>query len=167
MRHRRDTCGVIRAIMKWPPSVLTAAARWAKMITVTVMCTAPITRVTISGPTSAIARNPVTLTAMVLPVQANPPITYTWSPAPVSGNKAASRRFITGPMSDRTRCRFTATNCGGAITDGHAIAVIDNDPPTWTLEVPTIWVNSSRPKSCSMLTIRLRGWMSLPLSTRC
>lgn len=114
-------------------------------ITVTVMCTAPITRVTISGPTSVIARNPVTLTAAMLPLAANLPITYTWSPTPVLGQGSAQAVYNWIDVGSHP-VSLTATNCGGAIMDGHTILVVDSDPPTWTLEVPTDWVNSQSPQ---------------------
>ncbi len=71
--------------------------------------------VSISGPTLAPVNRPCLYTAMVSPVTASVPITYTWSPDPQSG-QGTSRATYTWSVTGAQTITVRAENVMGAVT---------------------------------------------------
>lgn len=85
-------------------------------------CSVPLSGVTINGPTTGYTGTTYAFNAAIVPANATAPITYTWSPEPVSGQGAPSASY-TWAMTGAKTISLTATNCGGTATDGHTIAI--------------------------------------------
>ena len=78
-------------------------------------CTAPLTGVTISGPSGGTLNKQYTFTAGPEPANATSP-TYTWSTGGlVSGQGTASAKYSWSTVGEKT-VSVTATNCGGTAT---------------------------------------------------
>jgi hypothetical protein len=80
----------------------------------------PVTGVSISGPVSGTIDTAYDFTAIVSPLDASTPITYTWSPGPVSGQGAALASYSWGTPGVKT-ITVTAANSGGSATGTHTI----------------------------------------------
>jgi fibronectin-binding autotransporter adhesin len=91
-------------------------------------CSRPLGSVTISGPTDGYTDTLYTLASTIVPADATPPITYTWTPAPVTGQGASSAQYEWAAPGTYT-VTLTAENCGGVVTDTHTITISDT-PPT-------------------------------------
>ncbi len=81
-----------------------------------------LTDVLIQGPTSGYTDTLYTFSAVVAPTGATPPITYTWSPEPESGQGTASARYRWSALGDYN-LSLAAGNCGGSDTDAHTITI--------------------------------------------
>jgi hypothetical protein len=103
-------------------------------------CPRPLTGVSISGPASGTAGLVHTFTAVITPASASQPITYTWSPAPASGQGTASASYQWTTVGVKT-VNLTAENCGGSASDAHTIDV-GGSTPTSDLDVTLTVVNS-------------------------
>ncbi len=89
-------------------------------------CPAPLSGVTLSGPTAGYTGTAYTFTAAVAPAEATQPITYVWR----TGERVITH---TGGASDTAVLSWTvagvqvitvtATNCGGTVTATHAITL--------------------------------------------
>ncbi len=75
-------------------------------------CAHPLTNVSISGPASGYTNTAYIFSASLAPANATPPITYTWSPAPQSGQGTASATYQWNTTGAKT-ITLTAENCGG------------------------------------------------------
>ena len=84
-----------------------------------------LTGVSITGPTEGSTGAFYVFTAAVTPAGATPPIVYTWSPAPASGQGSASATYTWATEGAKT-INLSATNCngGGTASDDHLIAII-------------------------------------------
>lgn len=81
--------------------------------TITVVAEAiPVTGAQISGPTQLVVDNVYDYTGTVSPANATGPITYTWSPEPLSGQGTANAAYSWSSAGPRT-ITFTAQNSGG------------------------------------------------------
>jgi len=86
------------------------------------MPTIPVASVAIDGPTTGIRSSLYTFTAVVNPTNASAPLTYQWSPTPVSGQGTASARY--GWASTGTKTITVIVSNGGApTTDTHTINI--------------------------------------------
>lgn len=81
----------------------------------------PISDVSITGPTVGYTGTLYAFTAAVIPSNATPPITYTWSPAPDVGSSAVVS--YTWATTGTKAITVTAENCGGSDTDPHTITI--------------------------------------------
>jgi uncharacterized repeat protein (TIGR01451 family) len=86
------------------------------------VCPGPLTDVGISGPSSGYTGTLYTFTAVISPTDATEPITYTWSPEPISGQGAASAGYQWATPGVYT-LTLAAENCGGAVGATHAITI--------------------------------------------
>ncbi len=84
-------------------------------------CTA-LTEAGITGPTSGYTGTQYAFTAAITPANASTPITYTWSPAPASGQGSATARYTWATLGVKT-VTLTAQNCGGSDTATHDITL--------------------------------------------
>ncbi len=84
-------------------------------------CPRPLTGVAIDGPVSG-TLTLYTFTASITPTDATPPITYTWSPTPASGQGTATASYRWATTGTHT-VSVTAVNCGGTASDTHAVTV--------------------------------------------
>ena len=82
----------------------------------------PLTRVTISGPTAGITNTAYSFTANISPITATAPITYTWMPAPDSGQGTSSASYTWTTVGTKT-ITVTAQNTVNMVTDTHAITI--------------------------------------------
>lgn len=78
----------------------------------------PLTGVTINGPLTGALNESYPFSATISPTTATPPITYTWSPAPESGQGTASVTY-TWPVTGAKTITVTAAHAGGVVTDTH------------------------------------------------
>jgi CSLREA domain-containing protein len=94
-----------------------------QLITVADVCTA-VTGVAISGPTTGLVGVPYTLHADVTPPDAGTPLTYTWSPAPDSGQGTANASY-TWDTAGWYSVMVEVSNCGspGVLYDTHNITI--------------------------------------------
>jgi len=86
-------------------------------------CTA-LTGVSISGPTEGYTGAHYTFSAAVTPAGATPPIVYTWSPEPASGQGSTAATYTWTAAGTQT-ISVTASNCsgGGTASDDHGITL--------------------------------------------
>ncbi len=80
----------------------------------------PVTGVSIGGPGTGTINTAYAFTAMVSPLDASTPITYTWSPGPVSGQGTAVASLSWSTPGVKT-ITVTAANSGGSATGTHTI----------------------------------------------
>jgi PKD repeat protein len=90
-------------------------------------CPAPLADVAIAGPTKGYTDTTYTFTGSIQPISPTRPMTYTWTPAPLSGQGTLTSTYQwletgTHPIT------LTAENCGGIVTDTHIIT-IEASPP--------------------------------------
>jgi hypothetical protein len=83
----------------------------------------PVRSVTLSGPTIGVTNTVYTFTAMVSPLTATTPITYTWSPTPGSGQGTAMATYTWLTTGTKT-ITITAANGGGGANNTHAINIV-------------------------------------------
>jgi parallel beta-helix repeat protein len=105
-----------------------------------VICT-PLTGVTITGPTSGYTGAYYEFTAVITPTGATPPVVYTWSPEPASGQGSDTATFSWTDEGEKI-ISITASNCasGGTASDEHVIAIIGG--VEWQyIYLPVVWKN--------------------------
>ena len=95
--------------------------------------------VIIAGPNSGETDTAHAFSASISPADATPPIAYTWSPEPESGQGTANATYRWETEGEYT-ISLSAGNCGGAVSDSHTIAVQDRQSEVRTL----ILVNRER-----------------------
>ncbi|MCP4540806.1 MAG: PKD domain-containing protein [Chloroflexi bacterium] len=91
-------------------------------ISTSITCSHPLLGVSINGPTSGYTNTQYSLTAALNPANATTPVTYTWSPAPLSGQGTPSAVYQWAITGTRT-ISLTAENCGGIFNDAHTITI--------------------------------------------
>jgi hypothetical protein len=122
----RYSAANLAAIVHEPNQTVTAggftAVFPANSITLFVLSSGggPVTGVNISGPETGTIDTAYDFTAMVSPLDASTPITYTWSPEPVSGQGTAIASFSWSTPGIKT-ITVTAANSGGSATGTHTI----------------------------------------------
>ena len=82
----------------------------------------PPNRVDIAGPTTGLVHETYGFGATVYPTAPTPPIAYTWSPTPTSGQGTGTATYEWTTAGVKT-IAFTATNAGGTVTGTHVITV--------------------------------------------
>lgn len=82
----------------------------------------PLEGVSITGPVFGVVDMNYTFTATVSPSTAMPPITYTWTPSPVSGQATATATYRWDTPGAKT-ITVTAQNVGGLADATHSIMV--------------------------------------------
>jgi hypothetical protein len=108
-------------------------------VEVTVQLWQAPTAVTVSGPTTGYTGTNYAFTAEVTPDTATTPITYTWAPAPMSGQGTASVAYqwmVTGTYA----ITVTAENAAGVVSGTHSIEI---DPLPDTCLSPVTGVSIS------------------------
>jgi len=103
-----------------------------------------ITDVILSGPTSGYTNTAYPFAANATPSGASTPITYTWTPAPVSGQNTASASYswaITGTQT----LTLTAENCGARVTKSHTLTIVVRTISTQYVYLPIILRNYGTP----------------------
>ncbi|MBN1886383.1 MAG: hypothetical protein JW850_00270 [Thermoflexales bacterium] len=81
-----------------------------------------LAEVEIDGVTSGYIDTPYTFSAVVSPANASQPITYTWQPAPSSGQGTASATYAWSVTGTHT-ISLTASNQGGEAKDVHTVSI--------------------------------------------
>jgi hypothetical protein len=92
----------------------------------------PLSGVLIDGPAAVVVNTAYTYNAEISPTYATSPITYTWAPAPSSGQGTAAATYAWTTTGLKT-IDVTAQNPAGAVTASCSIAVADSAPPTASL----------------------------------
>lgn len=92
-------------------------------------CTRSLNSIAILGPTTGYTGTTYTFNSIASPVNATQPITYTWSPPPISGQGTSSAQYQWSSVGDHT-ITLTAVNCGGSDTDNHTITL--EPPPSYS-----------------------------------
>lgn len=82
----------------------------------------PLTGVTINGPLTGALNESYPFSATFTPTTATPPVTYTWAPAPESGQGTASVTYTWAVTGAKT-ITVTAAHAGGVVTDTHLIGI--------------------------------------------
>ncbi len=85
-------------------------------------CPYPLSGVSIAGPAEAFVGFPVPFAAVVLPANATEPITYSWSPAPDSGQGTALAVY-TWASTGTEEVSVDAENCGGSVGDTMLVTI--------------------------------------------
>jgi hypothetical protein len=110
-------------LLATPSGTLTvASAQDASVQVVPLEVCTPLTAVMVHGPITGVINTPYAFTATVGPVNASPPITYTWSPAPQSGQKTPISVYTWSTTGTQT-IQITAENCGGFDSATHEIDI--------------------------------------------
>ena len=104
-----------------------AAVTATHVITVSVPCPRPLIGVGIAGPTNGLTNTSYTFAGIVSPSDASEPITYTWSPAPLSGQGSSTAVYRWTALGLYT-LTLRAENCGGPLTATHTIAIGPRQP---------------------------------------
>lgn len=99
------------------------------------------TGVTIIGPANGILSTTYNFSATVSPADVSQPISYTWSPAPASGQGTTNVTYL-WTVSGTQTITLTVSNAGGLITGVHTIEII---PPVLQARIDgaTTLVNTS------------------------
>jgi hypothetical protein len=71
---------------------------------------------------------PYTFTAVITPTDATPPITYTWSPTPTSGQGKSWATYVWSVEGEES-ITVTAQNAGGATIDTHTVVISQPSDP--------------------------------------
>jgi uncharacterized repeat protein (TIGR01451 family) len=95
----------------------------------------------INGPVSGYTGTLYAFTSVITPADATEPVTYTWSPEPESGQRTASAEYLWVAPGVHT-ITLTAENCGGMISDTHAIT-IEAPPPGCPRPLEYVSINGS------------------------
>jgi hypothetical protein len=85
-------------------------------------CDYPLSGVTIEGPISGYTETVYAFTASISPPNATQPISYTWVPAPHSGQATPTASYVWAEPGVYSLI-VTAENCGGLVADTHVILV--------------------------------------------
>ncbi len=104
----------------------------------------PPTDVTISGPTQGLVNIAAGFVAAISPLTATTPVTYTWSPAPDSGQGTANAAY-TWAISGVKTIMVIARNTGGAVNTIHTITISDPPPPPGDAYEPDNTCAQARP----------------------
>jgi hypothetical protein len=95
---------------------------WSRQTPPSPSCPVALSSVSISGPTVGFTNTTHTFTAAHTPFNASPPINYTWSGAPTSGQGTSSASYV-WPTTGSKTITVTAENCGGVRRDTHTITI--------------------------------------------
>ncbi len=82
----------------------------------------PIASVTIGGPTAGVTDTLYSFTAVIAPVTTTPPIGYTWSPTPETGQGSATASYRWSTVGAQI-IMVTATNVSASVVDTHTIFI--------------------------------------------
>jgi len=91
-------------------------------------CPVPLESVVIEGDNTTTVGIPITLTALIRPVNATPPISYIWSPAPAAGQGTAQAVYYWHKAGTYV-VSVKASNCGGEDIEDHIEIVVRTPPP--------------------------------------
>ncbi len=83
-----------------------------------------------------------TYAAIITPSDATPPITYTWTPTPETGQGTPSVSYLWTTPGVRT-ITLTVENCGATITATHTITIVEPGPPTYYIYLPLVQRNAT------------------------
>jgi PKD repeat protein len=92
------------------------------VISISSPCPRPLTGASISGPTSGITDATYSFTSAFTPTNASQPITYTWSPPPVSGQSTLTATYQWAAPGIYT-ITLEIENCGGIVTATQVISI--------------------------------------------
>jgi hypothetical protein len=81
-----------------------------------------VTGVSIDGPITGTVGTDHIFAATVGPLDASTPITYTWSPEPISGQGTSAAAYRWSTFGGKT-ITVTAVNAGGSAVDDHVIDI--------------------------------------------
>jgi uncharacterized repeat protein (TIGR01451 family) len=90
-------------------------------------CPFPLHDIGIDGPATGYTGTLYTFTGLIVPINASEPVTYTWSPAPASGQGSPNAQYQWS-LPGLYTVTFVVENCGGRITTTHAIAIQSHIP---------------------------------------
>lgn len=104
-----------------------------------------ITGVEIEGPTSGVASKTYTFTANITPSNSTLPITYTWSPPPLSGQGTATAQYLWETLGNKS-IMVEVSNCCSTKSQTHEIKILDGiEEVTYYIYLPYILVDSLAP----------------------
>ena len=107
-----------------------------------------VTDVGIGGPTGGYTGTTYSFTAHVTPTGATAPFTYTWAPAPTSGQGALSAQY-TWPVTGAKTITLTVANCGGSDAATHVITIDPRPVARIAIYLPLVLRNyTSTPPTC-------------------
>ncbi|MBN2001938.1 MAG: hypothetical protein JXA21_01170 [Anaerolineae bacterium] len=113
---------------------------WAQVVSTTQTCPVPLVSAGIRGLlnlTETIYMDTEYLfTAILTPANATPPMTYTWTPAPTSGQGTATAAYQWATAGSKT-INLSVQNCGGTRTAQRTLTVVE-PPPAPTLYLPLV-----------------------------
>jgi hypothetical protein len=102
------------------------------------MCAVPLTGLRVSGSSTITPDTPLALSAIITPSNATLPVSYNWSPVPVSGQGTAQASY-TWSMPGHYTVTAGASNCGGTFSAEQGIEVLCLAPLTAaSIQGPTV-----------------------------
>lgn len=114
-----------------------SAGFWGRVAPMTDTCPIPIVVLSLTGPQNWPVNMPYTFTVFVIPFNATPPVTVTWSPEPFQGQGTIQPTYLWETPGAQT-VAVQVENCGGVFTRTHTLTVTAAPPPTYTLAVHTV-----------------------------
>ena len=96
-------------------------------------CTAPVATVFLDGPVEGITGGVYTFTAAVDPAGASQPLTYSWSPEPLSGQGTPAATYRWDEAGEHV-IGVSVENCGGFGAGVHSVLVSSSPNPDLTIE---------------------------------
>ena len=102
-----------------------SAGFWGHIAPGASTCITPLSAVSLPGPGTWTVRQPYTFYASVMPLKATPPITYTWMPAPQSGQGTHQATYVWNTPGVYT-ITLQAENCGGTVIGRYTLTVTDD-----------------------------------------
>jgi len=106
-------------------SYILSSGFWGN-VTASFSCPTPLTAVSVTGPVTGIVGTLVSFEAAITPADATVPITYTWTPAPLSGQGTNTATYRWS-APDTYTVTLTAENCGGTTSAMHVVVVEPKD----------------------------------------
>ncbi len=112
-----------------------SAGFWGHVAPGASTCLTPLSAISLPGPETWPVGQSYTFQAFVMPLDATPPITKTWIPAPQSGQGTDQATYTWNTPGVYT-LTLRAENCGGSVTGRHTLTITVAPPaPTYTLSV--------------------------------
>ena len=87
-----------------------------------ITCPRPLNDVGVTGPTSGVTGTVYSFVGVINPADATGPVTYTWSPPPLTGQGTPTTTYQWAAPGWYTLA-LRAENCGGTVTTTHAISI--------------------------------------------
>ncbi len=103
-----------------------SAGFWGRVAPMTDTCPIPIVVLSLTGPQNWPVNTPYTFTVFVIPFNATPPVTVTWSPEPFQGQGTIQPTYLWETPGAQT-VAVQVENCGGSFTVQRTVTIDPRD----------------------------------------